>query len=90
MIEDIIMVGVSDGKNNSISNFEHEKNNEVEAHLYTSIYKICNKKNTSEHGMKQEYRVPIYAIRFMYDYSKDNKDSTGNRYKCAYRYMIHT
>lgn len=26
MIEDIIMVGVSDGKNNSISNFEHEKN----------------------------------------------------------------
>lgn len=48
--------------------------------LYNSIYKTVVKGNSKV----------IYAIRFEHVRSKDNKDLTGNRYRCAYRFVIHT
>ena len=48
--------------------------------LYNSIYKTVIDGNSKV----------IYAIRFEHVRSTDNKDLTGNRYRCAYRFVIHT
>lgn len=48
--------------------------------LYNSIYKTVIDGNSKV----------IYGIRFEHVRSKDNKDLTGNRYRCAYRFVIHT
>ena len=48
--------------------------------LYNSIYKTVINGNSKV----------IYAIRFEHVRSADNKDLTGNRYRCAYRFVIHT
>lgn len=48
--------------------------------LYNSIYKTVIDGNSKV----------IYGIRFEHVRSEDNKDLTGNRYRCAYRFVIHT
>lgn len=48
--------------------------------LYNSIYKTVIDGNSKV----------IYAIRFEHVRNTDNKDLTGNRYRCAYRFVIHT
>ncbi|MES5169693.1 hypothetical protein ABVC73_15350 [Prevotella melaninogenica] len=48
--------------------------------LYNSIYKTVIDGNSKV----------IYAIRFKHVRNTDNKDLTGNRYRCAYRFVIHT
>ena len=48
--------------------------------LYNSIYKTVIDGNSKV----------IYAIRFEHVRSTGNKDLTGNRYRCAYRFVIHT
>lgn len=48
--------------------------------LYNSIYKTVIDGNSKV----------IYGIRFEHVRSTDNKDLTGNRYRCAYRFVIHT
>lgn len=65
-------------------------NKQQEAHLYTSIYKICNVENVKPSIYKQDHRVIVYGIRFKHNYFTKNRDVTGNRYACAYRYVIHT
>ena len=48
--------------------------------LYNSIYKTVIDGNSKV----------IYAIRFEHVRSANNADLTGNRYRCAYRFVIHT
>lgn len=48
--------------------------------LYNSIYKTVINGNSKV----------IYAIRFEHVRSANNADLTGNRYRCAYRFVIHT
>lgn len=48
--------------------------------LYNSIYKTVIDGNSKV----------IYAIRFEHVRSTGNQDLTGNRYRCAYRFVIHT
>lgn len=56
------------------------------AHLFNSVYKIVDQ--TIDGVLTKVY----YAIRFAQREKKDNglPDPIGNRYRCAYRYIIHT